>query len=157
MSQRIEDDILAEARRAISVQVGALDELRSRTGLLLAAAALSGSFLGSAAGRGSVSFGLWGGLAVVAFVFGVASCIVVLWPPRDDAWTFVTGPKQLVRDWMETERPGQSMQIFLAECLEGYHDSNQERLNGLYRWFQAAAVSVGASVILGCIQLSIGS
>lgn len=157
MSERIEDDILAEARRAISVQVGQLDELRSRTGLLLAAAALSGSFLGSTAASGGISLTIWGGVAVIAFVVGVASCMVVLWPPKDDAWTFVTGPKQLIEDWVKTERPDLSMQIFLAECLEGHYDANKERLDGLYRWFQVAAFSVGASVILGCVQLAAGS
>lgn len=99
----------------------------------------------------------WGGVAVIAFVVGVASCMVVLWPPKDDAWTFVTGPKQLIEDWVKTERPDLSMQLFLAECLEGHYDANAERLDGLYRWFQVAAFSVGASVILGCMQLAVGS
>jgi hypothetical protein len=157
VSERIEDDILAEARRAISVQVGQLDELRSRTGLLLAAAALSGSFLGSTAASGGINLNFWGGVAVIAFVVGVASCMVVLWPPKDDAWTFVTGPKQLIEDWVKIERPELSMQLFLAECLEGHYDANAKRLDGLYRWFQVAAFSVGASVILGCMQLAVGS
>jgi hypothetical protein len=156
VSERIEDDILAEARRAISVQVGQLDELRSRTGLLLAAAALSGSFLGSTAASGGISLDFWGGVAVIAFTVGVASCMVVLWPPKDDAWTFVTGPKQLIKDWVKNEQSGLSMQLFLAECLEDHYDANAERLKGLYRWFQVAAFSVGASVILGCMQLAMG-
>jgi hypothetical protein len=48
------------------------------------------------------------------------------------------------------------MPLFLAECLEDDYDENEKRLLGLYRWFQAAAVSVGAAVILGCIQLAVG-
>ena len=154
MTDSYESVILEEARRAISVQVSALDELRARTGILLAAAAVSGSFLGAAAANSQGGFGFLGGAAVVAFVFGVASCIVVLWPPGDEAWIFVNSPKQLIEDWVRTEQEGQSMRLFLAECLEENYDANEKRLLGLYRWFQAAAVSVGAAVILGCLQLA---
>jgi hypothetical protein len=152
----IERDILAEARRAIEVQVAALDELRSRTGLLLGALALSGSLLGSATANNDISLGVWGIAAVLAFSFGVVACIVVLWPPKDDAWTFVTGPKQLIADWVKTSRPDESMHLFLAECLEDHYDANQQRLLGLYRWYQRASISVGAAVILGIVQLGLG-
>lgn len=138
----------------MTVQVSALDELRARTGVLLAAAAVSGSFLGSATANSGISLGFVGGGAAVAFVFGVASCILVLWPPGDDAWTFVNSPKQLINDWLKTEQKDQTLHVFLAECLEGHYDKNEKRLLGLYRWFQAAAVSVGGSVILGCVQLA---
>ncbi|HEY6549837.1 MAG TPA: hypothetical protein VIY71_01410 [Solirubrobacterales bacterium] len=152
-SHRIENEILVEARRAISVQVAALDELRARTGLLLAAASLSGSFLGSAAANRGVSVDFWGGAAVIAFVIGVGSCIKVLWP-KNKGWTFVTSPKILIADWVEIDRPDESLPIFLAEKLEAHFDKNKARLDGLYEWFQAAAISVGASVIMGSIQLA---
>jgi hypothetical protein len=153
LNGRIEDEILAEARRAIGVQVAALDELRSRTGLLLAAAALSGSFLGSATAQSDVSLGFIGGMAVVGFVCGIGFCIKVLWP-KNEGWTFVTSPKQLIDDWVKIARPEESLPLFLAKCLEGHFDRNKERLDALYKWFQAAAFSVGASVILGSVQLA---
>ena len=149
-----EDVILEEARRAINTQVSALDELRARTGVLLAAAAVSGSFLGAATADRGVSLSFWGGAAVVAFVLGVFSCIVVLWPPGDDAWTFVNSPKQLIEDWIKVDQEGQTLHVFLAGCLEEHYDKNEKRLLRLYKWFQAAAVSVGGSVILGCLQLA---
>ena len=154
MGERYEDVILEEARRAIDFQAASLDELRARTGILLAAAAVSGSFLGAATARADVGFSFLAGVAVVAFVLGVAFCIVVLWPPGDDAWIFVNSPKQLIEDWVSVEQDGRSMLLFLAECLEDNYDKNETRLLGLYRWFQAAAISVGAAVILGCIQLA---
>jgi hypothetical protein len=157
VSERYEDVILEEARRAIDFQASALDELRARTGILLAAAAVSGSFLGAATARADVGFGFLGGVAVIAFVLGIAFCIVVLWPPGDDAWIFVNSPKQLINDWVKVEQNGKSMPLFLAECLEDDYDKNEKRLLGLYRWFQAAAVSVGAAVILGCIQLAVSN
>jgi hypothetical protein len=153
MDRRVEDDILVEARRGIDVQVAQLDELRARTGLLFAAASLSGSFLGSAAANGRISLGFWGSAAVVAFVCAIGACIKVLWPKKE-AWTFVNGPKHLIREWVNEERPDESMHLFLAECLEDHFDQNKERLDDLYLWFQAAAVSVGVEVILGTIQLA---
>lgn len=104
MSERIEDDILVEARRAIEIQVAQLDELRARTGLLFAAASLSASFLGSATADGRVSLGFWGSAAVIAFVCAIGACIKVLWPKKE-AWTFVTSQKHLIREWVKTERP----------------------------------------------------
>jgi hypothetical protein len=150
---RIEDDILAEARRAIGVQVAALDELRARTGLLLAAASLSGSFLGGAAAKSGTELGFVGGVAVIAFCLGVGSCIRVLWP-KNEGWTFVNSPGQLIADWIKIQRPEQSMQLFLAEKMEGHFKKNKTRLDRLYEWFQVAAISVGASVILGSVQLA---
>ena len=66
----------------------------------------------------------------------------------------MNSPKHLIREWVKTKRPRESMQLFLAECLEDHFDENKERLDELYLWFQAAAVSVGAEVILGTIQLA---
>lgn len=145
--------ILDEARRAIATQSTALDELRSRTGFLLAAAALSASFLGSATASVGVDIGLWGGLALVAFVAGIVLCVLVL-TPKQDAWTFVNSPQHLIREWVDEIREGQSMHLFLAKSIEENYDRNQERLNRLYRWFAAAALAIGSSVVLGCLQLA---
>jgi hypothetical protein len=149
---RYEDVILEEARRAITFQAAGLDELRARTGVLLAAAAVSASFLGSAAAENGTGLGFWGGAALIFFALGVWSCMVVLLPKRD-GWTFVTSPALLIEDWITTSRP-ESMQLFLAKSLEENYDQNAKLLATLFSWFAAAAICIGASVVLGCIQLS---
>jgi hypothetical protein len=149
----IPDDILAEARRAIDVQATQLDELRARTGLLFAAASVSGSFLGSAAASSGFSLDFWGGAAVIAFVCAIGACIKVLWPKKE-AWMFVTSPRHLIEEWVATKRYNESMQLALAGFLEDNFDANKKRLDELYLWFQVAAISVGAEVILGSIQLA---
>lgn len=149
-----EDVIWEEAQRAIGVQVAALDELRSRTGLLLAASSLSASFLGSAAATHGVELGFVGGVAIIAFAFAIGSCIKVLFPKRD-AWTFVTSPTTLAEDWIDIDRGGiQPMKRFIAVELEDYFNDNKKLIDGLYGWFRLAAIAVGAEVILGCIQLA---
>ncbi len=92
-------------------------------------------------------------MAIIAFALGVGSCIRVLWP-KNEGWAFVNSPGQLIADWIQIQRPEQSMQLFLAESIEGHFKKNKTRLDRLYGWFQAAAISVGASVILGSVQLA---
>lgn len=152
MDRRVEV-ILEEARRAITTQVSSLDELRSRTGLLLAAATLSGSFLGSLAADGNEDFGVAGVSAVGFYLLAVVCCLVVL-SVRFSAWTTVTSPKVLAQDWLDEERPTESMQRFLAERLEDHYEANKRELDKLYRWFQGATFAVGLEVILGIAQLA---
>lgn len=154
MSNHFSEVILDEARRGMTIQVAALDELRSRTGLLLAASSLSASFLGSAAATRNVSLGLVGGLAIVAFVVAIGACIRILWPTRD-GWTFVTSAKVLAEDWIDHDYGDTcKMERFIAEKLEEYFDANKGRLDPLYEWFRAAAFAVGFEVILGSVQLA---
>ena len=154
MSQRIEDVILDEARRAISTQVASLDELRGRTGLLLAAATVTGSFLGSLASNHPDDFGCVGIGAVAAYAAAVLCCLNVL-RVRFSAWTVVTSPKVLAKDWLDIDRGDDSMQRFLAESLEDHYESNKVQMDRLFFWFSAAAFSVGAEVILGIVQLAL--
>jgi hypothetical protein len=152
-SERRIEVILDEARRAITTQVASLDELRSRTGLLLAAATLSGSFLGSLAAEQNEEFGL-AGIAAVGFYLLAVVCSLVVLSVRFSAWTTVTSPKVLAEDWLDEERPHESMQRFLAERLEDHYEGNKRELDKLFRWFQGATFAVGFEVILGIAELA---
>jgi hypothetical protein len=140
---------LEEARRGLTYQAGSVDELRSRSGILLAAAAITGSFLGSAASNEG-DIGVLGIAAIVAFIAAVVSCLYILWPRE---WTFVTSPKTLLEDWADTERE-QDIRRFVAEALEDHYDDNKKQTDRLMKWFQFAAISVGLAVILGCLALT---
>ena len=140
---------LEEARRALTYQAGSVDELRSRTGLLLAAASVTGSFLGSAAADQG-HLGWLGVLAVAAFAAAVSACLYILWPRE---WTFVTSPGTLLEDWVDQDRE-QDVRRFLAESLEGHYDQNRQQTDRLMKCFQLAAFSVGAAVILGSLELT---
>lgn len=140
---------LDEAKRALTYQAGSVDELRSRTGLLLAATSVTGSFLGSgAADQGHL--GWLGVLAIAAFVAAVGACLYILWPRK---WTFVTSPRTLLEDWVDQDRE-QDVRRFLAESLEGHYDQNRKQTDHLMKWFQLAAFSVGTAVILGSMELT---
>ncbi len=154
MNARYEEVILEEARRAISTQVASLNELRGRTGLLLAAATVTGSFLGSLAAENPGDFGP-AGIAAVGFYFAAVFCCLVVLSVRFSAWTTVTSPKVLAQDWIDVDRGDASMERFLAESLEDHYESNKGQLDKLFRWFQAATFSVGLEVILGIVQLAL--
>src|SRR3954454_6075041 len=71
-----------EAGRALDAQERAVNELRSRAGVLIAAAAITTSFFGSRAIVGD-QLSAWVWIAVVAFIV-VGGCVLsVLWPRSD--------------------------------------------------------------------------
>jgi hypothetical protein len=65
--------------RALSQQEGVLNELRSRTGTLLAASSLVASFLGARA-IGSGDYRWLTVFALIAFAVSVLACLYVLLP-----------------------------------------------------------------------------
>jgi hypothetical protein len=67
------------AQRALDKQERLLEELRSRTGLLLAAASLAASFLGREAFARDPKRGL-AALAVLAFLLAVGTSVYILLP-----------------------------------------------------------------------------
>jgi hypothetical protein len=75
----------ADARRALDAQERAVNELRSRAGGLIAAAAITTSFFGSRAVSGDGLSG-WVWVAVIACIVVGGCVLAVLWPRSD--WSF---------------------------------------------------------------------
>jgi len=147
------NEALTEARRGITHQAAALDELRSRTGLLLAASSISAAVLGSTLSQGS-GFGVLGICSGIAFLLTIVKCIQVLYP-KTDGWIFTSNAEILVEDWAKIdERSLSEMREFIAECLQGHQSKNKTAYDGLVAHFQFAALATGAQVILAVIQLS---
>lgn len=145
-----------ESERLIATQVQSFDELRSRTGLLLAATAITGSFLGAAALEREDDLGFFGGAALLAFAVGIGACLVILWPKKD-AYKFVLSPKILLESW-SGGRYGDpaAMQRFIATKREEHYDENKSRIDRLFTAFQVAALAIGLQVILWTLQLTTG-
>jgi hypothetical protein len=144
----------AESVRAIDQQARMLDELRSRTGLLIAAASVVTSFLGAQAiDREGVET-----LAVLAIVVFLVALGLSLWVlvPRTRAWRFALGATTLLEDWADEPRCGdvRAMQRFLATTIEDNWDHNDRKLQRLYLCFQWAAGLVGADVVLWTLKLA---
>jgi hypothetical protein len=83
----VPDDLLSElaydsAIRALDLQERGIEQLRARTGTLLAASSLTASFLGALAVQRSATFGALDALGLIAMVSSIALCVYVLLPKR---------------------------------------------------------------------------
>lgn len=142
-----------EARQAVAQQVGALDNLRSRAGTLLAVASLSTSFLGGIVLQDKAPEGWLSWAAIGAFLGAVAITLVLLLPRP--GWLFGTSAKVIIEQYAEGEHPRDlaTTHRHLALHLEGHEDRNARRLNRRYWLFTAASVLLGGEILLWLVVL----
>jgi hypothetical protein len=141
--------------RTLSLQEASLNELRARTGTLVAAASLVTSFLGGA----SISrngFDAWSVVALVTFVLSIGAATWVLLPRKDYLIFSIHGSKlfeQEIRDDVfaigETHRR-------LAYWLDGFHDDNDPKINSLFNCYRGATALLLLEVVAWSIQLALG-
>jgi hypothetical protein len=124
---------------ALERQERTLDELRARTGILLAASSLTASFLGARAaeaGSGWLTFA-----ALAAFVASIVLLALILMPSS----TFIFSLRGTALLDAERQDPGGLTETYrrLAYWIEGYIDGNQPLIDvgfGRYRWATALVV-----------------
>ena len=90
----------AEAGRALDAQERAVNELRSRAGILIAAAAIATSFFGGGA-RTEDRGGLLVSIAIIAFALVGVAVLAVLWPRQE--WEFGASAQDLIAEYVEPE------------------------------------------------------
>jgi hypothetical protein len=129
-----------ESIRSLEQQSASLDDLRSRTGILLAALALSASFLGARALDIS-GFSAWSWVAIGCFAGAGFFSLAVLWPSGD--WHFTSKAGTILED-LEADDS-----ITLDEMHGTYAKSNQEdrdandrKLGRLFWFFRVAVVAL---------------
>lgn len=138
------------ALRALSQQEAVLNEVRARTGILLAASSLAASFLGAEA-IARAGFNVLACLAVLAFVGSVGPSIYVLFPRKELRFS-LNGPElferfyELETDLAETHRQ-------LAYWVQGFWDANQTTLDALFNWYRFAAVALVVEVVRWTLHL----
>jgi hypothetical protein len=129
------------AQRSLDKQEGLLEELRSRTGVLLAASSLAASFLGQQAFRDPSPRG-FAVAALVAFVISISASVFILLPKKNLVFAAVgaglyEGLYALRKDLPEVYRR-------LAYDLDRFWESNDKTIRWLTRAFRLAA---GALVV----------
>jgi hypothetical protein len=147
-----EDLAYAESTRAIELQASMLAELRSRCGILIAAASLTTAFLGSAALE-HAAFDTLSAIAVMAFV-GVLVLSLWIIVPRA-GWAFSLSADTLLDDW-QGGRCGDisDMKAFVARQIEKNWDSNDALMRAFYLRFALATALLGVDALLWTIKLS---
>jgi len=138
------------AVRALADQEGELRHIRDRTGSLMAAAALTSGFLGSAA-LNQKHVGVLGLAAIAAFAVSMAAGIYVTFPKR--GFIFSLNAKSALEALEDVEHDTPEIHRRLAVWLEGYWTANAAKLAKLNPWLFAAGLGLGAEVVLWVIDL----
>jgi hypothetical protein len=135
------------SRSAVQDQADRLSDLRTRAGTLLAAASISGSFLGVTHGTlDTVAI-----LALVAYLVSVGAAIYTLLPHKLS--TEFRGTV-LLRDSRKVEATDEEAYESAVRWLEVTRGENAAVLDGLTRWYVVAAVALGVEVVLWIVALT---
>jgi hypothetical protein len=141
-----------EAVRALSEQQGTIDSFRTRAGLVLSAAAITTSFMGTQALEGGKShWAAW--LALAAFVGVAVVSLGILWPRR---WEFTANPRDVIQTYIESEQPAPIDELHRDLSLH-MHDSYSENRKGLEQlaaFFQIACGLLALEVVLWIIAIA---
>jgi hypothetical protein len=143
--------IYEEAVRGWSLQSSVLDELRGRTGVLLAAASVAAALLGSADLTKHESLGSLGVIALVVFGLVVALCLCVLWP--FGGWIFSHDADKALKAYVGQDFTLDETLEGLARKADEYRGGNDKKLAIQFWAFRLAALGLGVSIILWIIDL----
>lgn len=131
--------------RALDKQERLLEELRARTGILLAASSLAASFLGREAfdDSGSTVFVV---LALAAFAVSIAASVYILMPKRNLVFSqsgpgLYEGLYALREDLAEVHRR-------LAYDLYRFWEGNDAKMRNLFGAYRVAAVALVIEIVL---------
>jgi hypothetical protein len=129
--------------RAIDHQRHALEDLRSRTGVLLAAASLSASFLGARAFDGHANLALIV-IALAALVVTLLLSVTILAPRK--TLIFSTAGDAPYRDLHQVDEPAEQHR-HLVHWLDTFWTANQSPLQQLTKRFEIAAIALVVQVL----------
>lgn len=125
-SRPLEELSYDAAVAALGSQEAALEQMRSRTGILLAASSLSASFFGShTIETGSHHLTWLGWVAIAALVATVSLSLYVLTPKK--GFVFAISGGVMYRTLYEWRDDSNEMQRRLAYWLTGMWESNEKR------------------------------
>jgi hypothetical protein len=140
------------SQRMLAQQEMRLDELRARTGTLLAASSVATSFLGPRAidRNGVDTLAL---LALTAFAVSVIGSVsILILNPR---LVFGVRGTRLFEEERARQESMADVHRRLGYWLELFFDQNQATVDRLFLVYQLAAVAVLAEVILWTIKIAI--
>jgi hypothetical protein len=143
-----------EAVRAIEGQRASVDEIRTRSGILLSAAAIITGFLGPSALQPGSPF-IVSIVAAILLLATVGPIVFVLLPTQ--GWAFSVGTKNLLRDYIEGEEPASIEELYrsLAWYVEVDWETNKELLDVRYRLFTVAALALVGETMAWLIAIAL--
>jgi len=127
------------AIRSLDLQERGVEQLRARTGTLLAASSLTASFLGAQAIQRN-GIGPLGALALIALASSIALCIYVLLPKSD--LVFDIEPSRMYESLLDAATDESELRRQLVYWLTSFWRANQVTIDSLGRYYVAAAVAL---------------
>jgi hypothetical protein len=135
---------------SVEQQEKRVNELRSRGGTLMAAAAIAASVLGSQA-SGAEALDVLGTLAVIAFVLAVFCVGFVIWPHR---LVLEFRGSVLVDVMEETNATPEEALLAVIGWVEDFHQQNRRVLARMSNVYAVACASVGVEIILWTLSVT---
>jgi hypothetical protein len=137
------------ALRSLDEQERVVDELRARTGLVLAASSLAASFLGRSAFAGGPPALL--GLALAAFAVSIGTGVYVLLPKS--TFVFALAGGAVYEGLYEFRDDLEEVHRRLAYDLDAFWRANDAALAKLLKWFRLSVVTLALEVafLLGAV------
>jgi hypothetical protein len=140
------------AVRALDLQERAVEQLRSRTGILLATSSVTASFLGGETIQHRGNVGTLGALALVSLVVSVLLCVYVLLPKQD--FVFSQNGPAIFESLFDVKADENEVNRRLAYWLEDYWRENQTKIESLGRYFFAASIALVLQLVLWSLALA---
>ncbi len=143
-----------EGVRGLARQEGQLDGLRARAGILLSAAVIATSFLGTRALEGHVPSG-WTWVAIGCFVALAVAALALLWPRRD--WSFSASPGRIIGLYLERDDPWElpALHRELALHLDAAYEANRSHLDDLIWAFRTACLFLVLEVLAWVVNIAV--
>jgi hypothetical protein len=133
------------AVRALDLQERGVEQLRARTGTLLAASSLTASFLGAQTIQHTGGLGTLGALALVSLAGSIILCVYVLLPKR--GFVFSVNAPTMYESLFEIGEDEEEVRRRLIYWLEEYWKGNQLKIDGLGRYYLGAAVALTLQLV----------
>jgi hypothetical protein len=132
------------SRARLDKQERVLEELRSRTGVLLAASSLAASFLGQEA-FGNAGWGILPVVAVASFLVSMAASVYVLLPKKGLVFSLVGSA--VFERLFAVEGGMPEVHRRLAYDLDRFWEENDKKMRRLLRSFQLAASALVVEIL----------
>lgn len=128
------------AVRALDLQERAIEQLRARTGTLLAASSLTASFLGAQTIQHASGISALAALALVALACSIGLCTYVLLPKS--GFVFSLSAPGMYEQLYQHIDDDEEVSRQLIYWLEAFWKSNQNKIDDLGRYYFGAAVAL---------------
>jgi hypothetical protein len=144
-----------EAVRRVQAQESQLDELRSRSGLMLGVTSAVTSLLGALVLSRSDHSAVLATVGLIIYGVSAIAFGLVIWPR--DGWNFQLSAKIIIDGWIEGDNPVEGDEFIkgLAIQMDENAAGNDQKIGPLWHWFELGAALLAAETVVWLIALGV--